>query len=445
MKIMQSLSLDLSRCGCSPHIPAVQGEANTRILSITLFDKGVLWTIPKGTTAALAFHKPDGTRGLYDTLPDGQSAVSIAGSTVDVTLAPQVLTAPGRVTASVFLYDTDLDTLATFPFWITVEPNPAADEIISNDYYQCLNLHDVNEALSDLQTRIDQLEQVDYVLYTPNVAADGTLTWTNAMGLENPEPVNIMGPKGADGTVAFEDLTEEQKASLKGADGTVAFEDLTEEQKASLKGEPGQPGEQGPQGEPGQPGEQGPQGEPGQPGEQGPQGEPGQPGEQGPRGETGPQGEAAVLLNSEVTYQIGSSSTQIPDGQWQEEIPGEQTGGYLWCRTVYTFNTGEPVTQYAVSNIGSNQSGVRRVEAVLRSSGWSASAPYIQSITVADLTDQVNARAYPDVVADAAQAAALAEEKAKISDSWRSGNQMTFRCLEEKPELDIPVIVEVYV
>ena len=95
--------------------------------------------------------------------------------------------------------------------------------------------------------------------------------------------------------------------------------------------------------------------------------------------------------------------------------------------------------------VSKNYVDTKRRTAVLRSSGWSASAPYVQSVTVADLTDQVNARAYPDIVEDATQAAALAEEKAKISDSWRSGNQMTFRCLEEKPELDIPVIVEVYV
>lgn len=87
----------------------------------------------------------------------------------------------------------------------------------------------------------------------------------------------------------------------------------------------------------------------------------------------------------------------------------------------------------------------KRIVKTLLSSNWSDSAPYTQSITVEGLTDQVNARAYPEAVEDAAQAAALAEEKAKISDSWRSGNQMTFRCMEEKPALDIPVIVEVYV
>jgi len=48
-----------------------------------------------------------------------------------------------------------------------------------------------------------------------------------------------------------------------GKDGTMSFEDLTEEQKASLKGDPGEQGPQGEKGEKGDTGEQGPQGEPG--------------------------------------------------------------------------------------------------------------------------------------------------------------------------------------
>lgn len=55
-----------------------------------------------------------------------------------------------------------------------------------------------------------------------------------------------------------------------GADGTMSFEDLTPEQRATLKGDPGP---QGPRGEPGPKGEQGPQGERGPQGEIGPQGE----------------------------------------------------------------------------------------------------------------------------------------------------------------------------
>lgn len=76
----------------------------------------------------------------------------------------------------------------------------------------------------------------------------------------------IRGEKGADGTVSFNELTEEQRASLKGEDGkdgkdgTVKFDALTDAQKASLKGEKGDKGDKGDRGEPGIQGATGAQG-----------------------------------------------------------------------------------------------------------------------------------------------------------------------------------------
>ena len=64
------------------------------------------------------------------------------------------------------------------------------------------------------------------------------------------------GEKGTDGKSAYQIWLDEGNvgteqdflASLKGADGTMTFEDLTEEQKESLKGEQGEVGPAGPQG-----------------------------------------------------------------------------------------------------------------------------------------------------------------------------------------------------
>lgn len=40
----------------------------------------------------------------------------------------------------------------------------------------------------------------DGATFTPHVDEDGTLSWTNNKNLVNPEPVNIKGPKGDNGT-----------------------------------------------------------------------------------------------------------------------------------------------------------------------------------------------------------------------------------------------------
>ncbi len=81
----------------------------------------------------------------------------------------------------------------------------------------------------------------------------------------------------------------------------------------------------------------------------------------------------------------------------------------------------------------------------LTTSGWSASAPFTQTITVEGLTDQVFARAYPVYPAVWADKLALAEETAKVRNCTRNGDIMTFECWEEKPVKDIPIVVEVYV
>lgn len=85
------------------------------------------------------------------------------------------------------------------------------------------------------------------------------------------------------------------------------------------------------------------------------------------------------------------------------------------------------------------------VPATLLASGWTGSGPFLQAVSVEDLTDDRRAIAYPDVPEDAAQEEAFMEQAGKITSCRRSGSVMTFRCREEKPEIDIPVIVEVYV
>ena len=82
--------------------------------------------------------------------------------------------------------------------------------------------------------------------FTPSVSADGTLSWTNDGGKDNPASVNIKGPQGAQGP----------------------------------QGDPGAKGETGAAGATGPEGPQGPKGEPGA------KGDPGATGPQGPAGHT---------------------------------------------------------------------------------------------------------------------------------------------------------------
>ena len=143
---------------------------------------------------------------------------------------------------------------------------------------------------------------------------------------------SLKGEKGEDGSIVFEELTEEQKEMLRGPKGEpFLYSDFTQEQLESLRGPQGIQGETGPRVEQGPQGIQGPTGATGATGATGPtgpqgeQGEKGEPGEQGPQGIEGPQGNtgpqgpagtpgadgkaATVKVGTVTTLEAGSNAT----------------------------------------------------------------------------------------------------------------------------------------
>lgn len=94
----------------------------------------------------------------------------------------------------------------------------------------------------------------------------------------------------------------------KGSDGTMTFEDLTLEQKASLKGDKGDKGDTGAAGPQGDPGPKGDKGDPGPKGDKGDTGETGAQGLQGEKGEPGTNGTTPV---KGVDYWTAADQTSI--------------------------------------------------------------------------------------------------------------------------------------
>lgn len=85
------------------------------------------------------------------------------------------------------------------------------------------------------------------------------------------------------------------------------------------------------------------------------------------------------------------------------------------------------------------------VSATLTVAGWAGSAPYVQSVTIEGMTDAKKAMAYPVYGSDTPTNIALKEACGMVSFASRSGSTLTFTCLEDKPTVDIPITVEVYV
>lgn len=110
-------------------------------------------------------------------------------------------------------------------------------------------------------------------------------------------------------------------------------------------------------------------------------------------------------------------------------------------------NLGNPVSDGdAVSRkYMTDYASTKEVPLTLLAFGWSESAPYTQTFQIEGLTDKHRVRVRPDWPESAEDELLMKEETAKLSSCRRSGTELTFRCLEDKPERDIPVIVEVYV
>ena len=98
MEIIHKIKMDLTQKGALPRVPVVQGDAFSRKMAIYLYAGKRAWKIPAGATALIRYRKPNGETGIYDTLPDGTSAVSCGGNCISVLVAPEALSQAGTAT-----------------------------------------------------------------------------------------------------------------------------------------------------------------------------------------------------------------------------------------------------------------------------------------------------------------------------------------------------------
>ncbi len=157
------------------------------------------------------------------------------------------------------------------------------------------------------------------VTFTPSVAQDGTLSWSNNGSLDNPASVNIKGPKGDTGSQGPKgDAGQQGVPGPKGDTGSgfavlgyyASAAALSSAVSSPSPGDAYGVGSSQPydiyiwdgisgswinngplQGAKGETGPQGPKGDTGEQGPAGPKGDTGATGPQGPKGDTGPQGE----------------------------------------------------------------------------------------------------------------------------------------------------------
>lgn len=135
-----ALRVDMLDPGAPQIIHAVQDDSNSRKIAFSIYAGGAQWAVPDGTLVTVRYKKPDGTAGVYDTLPDGSTpAATIDGNVVTVSLVPQAFTVIGNVPVQIKLYDSEGASIATFAVVMHVSANIVSDaEIVSSDYYSVL-------------------------------------------------------------------------------------------------------------------------------------------------------------------------------------------------------------------------------------------------------------------------------------------------------------------
>lgn len=128
MNITYEVSTDLAYASpaCLPPIAVMQGDGYCRTIAFVLKNGGKALAVAEDVRVCVGYERPDGTSGLYDTLPDGTAAWAVTGNTVTVAIAPQVMTEAGDVKLAVTLLSGET-VLSTFPVRIHVEPLPGSD------------------------------------------------------------------------------------------------------------------------------------------------------------------------------------------------------------------------------------------------------------------------------------------------------------------------------
>ena len=73
-------------------------------------------------------------------------------------------------------------------------------------------------------------------------------------------------------------------------------------------------------------------------------------------GGKGQDGESITVASSSITYQVSTSGTTPPTGNWSTTIPSTADGQYLWTKTSVTYSDDTSTTSYSVSKIGKDGS-----------------------------------------------------------------------------------------
>lgn len=149
MTIKSTVAIDLVDRDRYPlaQVYAKQDDSLSRAIAASIYAAGVAWVPPSGATAVIRYRRPDGIGGIYDELPDGSVAYTIADNVITAYIAPDALSCPGRVRMDIVIVN-GTEALATFDISVLVDAAPTSGVAPTNGYYKYKTLADINAALA---------------------------------------------------------------------------------------------------------------------------------------------------------------------------------------------------------------------------------------------------------------------------------------------------------
>lgn len=234
-----AVDLELKQTTSNKEFRVIEGDTGN-IIQITLTDEGSAIDLT-GCRVIAVFSKTNGTSMQDSAAEDG--GITIGGTynnQVSISLFPASF-APGLVECELQIYSDDsLSTLVT-----TAKYNFYCDRAIFNaDTIQATNEYPLLVGLIDEVNEITAAEDVRVEAEEARASAEETrqaeyLKWVNADGV-----AETLAP-GNEAEVEIVEVDGHRQFIFripKGQDGTVSFDELTEEQKKQLEGKPGEDG-----------------------------------------------------------------------------------------------------------------------------------------------------------------------------------------------------------
>ena len=113
MNVTHKITMDLTRPTNGNRINVVEGDSNSRIVNVHLYENSVNCEIPDEAIVLIKWERESGVGGEYNQLSDGSSAWSVSGNVLTVILSEESTKYSGAVKFSIILETVD-SQISTF-------------------------------------------------------------------------------------------------------------------------------------------------------------------------------------------------------------------------------------------------------------------------------------------------------------------------------------------